>query len=197
MFVFILASSSVLRSCSGSHIPTAIPPKSERRPLPSARAARDAAVPTRKGRNQRLTGRERHGGEGGVSPWQLCVFVSARESDKQWLTVRRKHTHTHSHIHAHTPTHSKRSQIRTATPRSTERESVRAGKRKERATSSRLGTNTETNKGKRYKQEKWKAQRDGDGTGEWMDRSGGKRRIQRARVRVHTFSQEHPSHGWG
>lgn len=43
--------------------------------------------------------REMEGRGGGVRSHGNCVFVSARESDKQWVTVRRKHTHTHSHIH--------------------------------------------------------------------------------------------------
>lgn len=101
MFLCFPLFSSVLRWCSQSHIPTTIPPKLEHHPFNNARAARDAAVPTRRGRNHRLTGREReresHWRRGGsTSPWQLCVFVSARESDKQWLTVRRKYTYTHT-----------------------------------------------------------------------------------------------------
>lgn len=90
-------------------------------PCQSARAASDAAVPSRseKAENDRAGDTGMGGGSWLLPPWQPCVFVSARESDKRWLTVRRKHTQSHSCSYSHLL---KGSQIRTATPTCMERE---------------------------------------------------------------------------
>lgn len=65
-------------------------------PCESARAASDAAVPSRSERaeNDRVGDIGMEGGGWLLPPWQQCVFVSARESVRQVVTHSQEETHT-------------------------------------------------------------------------------------------------------